>query len=223
MRLYTGFGEIEAAYQNQPEELALMLAATAHGKAPSQIRVFPYGKFELEESPPITITVDQESINNIVADFARRGNEMVIDYEHQSRKGAEAPAAGWITELIDRGTKGLWASVSWTQKAKDFLENREYRYFSPTFWVRQTDKKVVRLINIALTNNPKTNNMVPLVASMDSHSLPWNVLSEDQRRLNTMLGIDDQEWLVAASGTYIPQERMFETDEEKLKKMLGDL
>jgi phage I-like protein len=153
---------------------------------------------------------------------------MVIDYEHQSLKSAAAPAAGWITKLIDRGTKGLWASVSWTQKAKSFLENREYRYFSPVFFVRKKDQKVIGLRNIALTNNPKTNNMIPLVASMGSHSVGshsarWTVLSEDQRRFNAMMGIDDHEYLAAAGGLDIGQVRMFETDEEKIKRMLGNL
>ena len=46
------------------------------------------------------------------------------------------------------------------------------------------------------------------------------VISKDQRRLNAMMGIDDDDWLVVTAGMEIPQKRMFETDEEKIKRLL---
>jgi len=37
--------------------------------------------------------------DEILADFTKRGKDIVVDYEHQTLKGVEAPAAGWIKAL----------------------------------------------------------------------------------------------------------------------------
>jgi phage I-like protein len=92
---------------------------------------------------------------------------MVIDYEHQTLQGTEAPAAGWITKLIDKGKEGIWAVVNWTDRAKQYLINKEYKYVSPVVAQRKLDLKIVRLINVALTNQPNIDGMVPLVNKLD--------------------------------------------------------
>jgi phage I-like protein len=53
--------------------------------------------------------------------------------------------------------------VEWTEKAKKYLANREYRYLSPVFLKKVSDNKVMRLINVALTNQPNIDGMIPLV------------------------------------------------------------
>jgi phage I-like protein len=95
--------------------------------------------------------------------FDSRKNDMVLDYEHQTLTGSEAPAAGWIRRLINRGSDGIWAVVQWTPRAIEYLRNREYRYISPVFLKRASDGKVMRLINAALTNQPAIDGMVPVV------------------------------------------------------------
>jgi phage I-like protein len=99
----------------------------------------------------------------IIEDFQIQQNDMVIDYEHQTLTGSEAPAAGWIKQLTNGGTLGLWARVEWTEKARQYINAKEYRYLSPVFIMRKSDNKVVKLINAALTNQPGIDGMVPLV------------------------------------------------------------
>jgi len=89
---------------------------------------------------------------------------MVVDYEHQTLKAVQAPAAGWIKRLYNRGSDGLWAAVEWTQRARAYLASREYRYFSPFFLARKADGHIINLINVALTNMPKMNHIRPIVA-----------------------------------------------------------
>jgi phage I-like protein len=113
----------------------------------------PVGPFDLDDSAAAAV----------IAAFAAQKNQMVIDYEHQTLQGTEAPAAGWITQLINKGKDGIWAVVKWTEKAKQYLANKEYRYVSPVFQKRISDNKVMRLINVALTNQPNIDGMVPLV------------------------------------------------------------
>jgi len=142
----------------------LVIAKTITG-VPSEFQVFPYGKVEIEGAQPAYL--DEEAIALIMSSFNRRGPDMVIDYEHQTLKDIEAPAAGWVKRLETRGKQGLWAIVDWAQKAKNYLANREYRYFSPVFNVRNKDRKIVEIKMIALTNNPRLNKLIPIIAKRD--------------------------------------------------------
>lgn len=126
----------------------------------AEIQVIPYG---YHKTPKGDFLCDDESARLVLEEFASHKNNMVADYEHQTLDGKEAPAAGWITQLVNKGADGIWARVDWTEKAKAYLANREYRYVSPVFLKRAADNRVVRLINVALTNQPNIDGMVPLV------------------------------------------------------------
>jgi phage I-like protein len=89
--------------------------------------------------------------------------DLVIDYEHQSLQGERAPAAGWIKELEARDD-GLWARVDWTQQARDYLEKKEYRYFSPVLRLDPETRKPIALMHVGLTNVPAIKHLPPLVA-----------------------------------------------------------
>lgn len=127
---------------------------------PEEIQVIPYGEID---TPKGSFILDNASAAAVIDAFNSQKNQMVIDYEHQTLQGTEAPAAGWITKLIDKGTEGIWAAVQWTERARQYIANKEYKYVSPVFQKRIADNKVVRLINVALTNQPNIDGMVPLV------------------------------------------------------------
>jgi len=135
--------------------------------APSEFQLLPHGEIELEGEG--TAFLDGPMMDHVISRFESRGNDMVIDYEHQTMHGGNAPAAGWIKRLVNRGKQGLWAVVTWTEKAKKYLENGEYRYFSPVFRARKSDGKVLNVLNVALTNSPKINRLNPIVAKNDNN------------------------------------------------------
>lgn len=138
---------------------AIALSSDA-AEAPSEIQVIPSG---YHETPKGAFLLSGKAADLVVADFSKRGTDMVIDYEHQSLTGDEAPAAGWIKELFNRGADGVWARVQWTARAAEYLRNREYKYLSPVFLRDNSDGAVQRLVNAALTNTPAICGMVPLV------------------------------------------------------------
>jgi phage I-like protein len=127
---------------------------------PSEVQLIPYGRHSTSKGD---FVLDRNSVDAIIKDFQSRQNDMVLDYEHQTLTGSEAPAAGWIKRLINRGSDGIWAVVQWTPRAIEYLRNREYRYISPVFLKRASDGRVMRLINAALTNQPAIDGMVPVV------------------------------------------------------------
>lgn len=129
-------------------------------EVPEVIRLLPLGEVVLADGrQPFQVT--RESLTQILASWRRRGHDLVIDYEHQSLKGQEAPAAGWIKELW-AGTDGLYARVTWTERARTYMEQREYRYFSPVVQLNEA-REVTDLLQVALTNCPAMSNMEPLV------------------------------------------------------------
>lgn len=136
--------------------------------APAEFQLLPDGRIEIEGEEPGY--ADEASRQSIIADFVRRGNDMVIDYEHQTLGGAEAPAAGWIKRMINKGADGLWVAVEWTARAKEYLENKEYRYFSPVLWLTKQGRKVEKIENVALTNFPRINKLTPILSKMNHDS-----------------------------------------------------
>jgi phage I-like protein len=129
---------------------------------PDWIRLLPLGRVELADHRE-PFVVDETSLKSMVAAFRSRGVDLVIDYEHQSLNGERAPAAGWIKDLEDR-PDGLWARVDWTQQARDYLEKKEYRYFSPVLRLDPETRKPLTLMHVGLTNVPAINHLPPLVA-----------------------------------------------------------
>jgi phage I-like protein len=127
------------------DRLLEIICRKIEGQAPGEIQVIPYGV--AIKTANGEFTYDEESAAEIIGAFEAQKNQMVIDYEHQTLSGTQAPAAGWIIKLINKGKEGLWAVVEWTNKAKEYLTNKEYKYVSPVFLKRIADNKVVRLIN----------------------------------------------------------------------------
>ena len=133
------------------------------GGAPEIISVLPLGHVKSAKGE---FDVDGESFSAMKAQIAQRGVDLVIDYEHQTLTGEQAPAAGWVKELfLDDGQ--IKARVEWTDRAKAYLSNREYRYLSPVITVRKADNKAMGLHSIALTNTPAIEHMEAIVNSLN--------------------------------------------------------
>lgn len=129
---------------------------------PGEIQLLPAGWVHSKKGD---FLVDADAVREILAAARAMANDLVIDYEHQTLTGQEAPAAGWIKSLEDRGQDGLWGKVEWTPRAREYLTNREYRYLSPVILVRKSDKRVLTIQSAGLTNTPAIDGMVPIVNS----------------------------------------------------------
>lgn len=78
--------------------------------------------------------------------------DVVVDVNHGSiRWSADASAAGWIGQLEDRDG-ALWGHVAWTQRGRRIIEDRAYRYYSPTYV--SANGVVARIHSVGLVNTP---------------------------------------------------------------------
>lgn len=108
---------------------------------------------------------DAPAADALIAEFNSRSRDLVIDFEHSTLSGNEAPAAGWIDRL-EKTAGGLCAHVKyWTDRAKEYLTRGEYRYFSPTLMFTQGGRKPAALHSVALTNHPALHGVDALVAN----------------------------------------------------------
>lgn len=130
---------------------------------PDEVKILPVGKVNSEKGDFI---VDLESYTLMKAEMKRRGIDIVIDYEHQTLDGVQAPAGGWVKDL-EYTSDAIVAKVEWTPKAREYLKNKEYRYLSPVVLTRKKDGKAIVLHSIALTNTPAINGMFAIVNSID--------------------------------------------------------
>ncbi|MCF8719219.1 phage protease [Nitrospina gracilis] len=155
-----------------------------------KIQIVPIGEFVDGNGKRFSITA--ESVQRIIEKFNRRTNDLVVDYEHQTLDGVQAPAAGWIKSLINEGERGLWAEVEWTERGRKYIEGREYRYLSPVLLSRKKDERGVfqpeELHSAALTNDPAIDGMVP-VAAKTKHLFQKETIMELKAKILELLGL----------------------------------
>lgn len=148
--------------------------------APQWIQLFAAGTVTFDDLDDVL--VDEKAFASIQAEFNRRGNDIPVDYEHQTEQGTKAPAAGWIKELAWRAGQGIMARVEWTQEAADYLKTKQYRYHSPVYYRDPQSGRVVKIESVALTNLPRTNHIKPIVAKVNTN--PQN--KEQSKTMNLL-------------------------------------
>ena len=135
------------------------------------LQVTPAGEFlpsdgRAMDSPPWNI--DAASAERVIARYnaAAAAKPLVIDYEHQTlnkeKNGQPAPAAGWFRGLKWLEGQGLYAVVELTARARQYIGDNEYLYFSPVFEYDRHTGTVLAVHMGALTNNPAIHGMAPL-------------------------------------------------------------
>jgi phage I-like protein len=140
-------------------------SAVASDEPPKEFKIFSAGKVETTKG---TFTFDDVAAKSVMAEYAKHGTDLMIDYDHASLADAAidpalaGKAAGWFDLELRNGE--LWAvNVRWTPAAEAALRAKEWRYTSPAFAL---DKgRVTRLLNVAITNLPATRRLDPLMAA----------------------------------------------------------
>lgn len=156
MQLISHRASSTAPADSAPSYLARALAFAVDGGAvPDWIQIFPAG--------PILNTVDGRSfrIDDPAAFVAAQNinpeNPVLVDYDHLSSyspdENGNQTAAGWIDQLDVRGGQ-VWARVQWTDRARQQIAAREWRFVSPEFRAHTKTGDVVVLDAVALVNRP---------------------------------------------------------------------
>jgi phage I-like protein len=190
-------------------------------KAPEAFVVLRYGKTEYTKGQDRgEYEFGPEDADRLLSDFETRKRDLVIDYEHQTLSGGEAPAAGWIDRL-EKTAEGLVAHVKyWTDRALNHLAQGEYRYFSPVF--HSSRRRPLALHSVALTNHPATHGIPALVLAdePDETAEPkGNPMNEELKQIADKLGLG----LVALADGGMDCKTMLSQCLQKLEEMTGSI
>lgn len=159
---------------------------STEGQAPEWIELIPPGP-AITGRDGRTWLFDELAQRLVLAAFADRGIDMVIDWEHSTEvaapQGEPAPAAGWIDQLELRAG-ALWGHVTWTPRAGDQVAAREYRFVSPVFDYDDIYRRILRMVSVGLTNKPNLVLTALNHEQTEIHKLPLPIA------LTASLGLD---------------------------------
>lgn len=139
------------------------------------VQLLPAGHFAAPDGRPNDVPngqwyLDGAIAKRLIAQVAAKANDLVIDYEHQTllaeQNGKEAPAAGWFKAMEWREGKGLFIKPNWTAKARDYIQNHEYRYLSAVFPYDKNTGEPLAIRMAALVNAPGLDGLEAVQAAL---------------------------------------------------------
>lgn len=138
----------------------------------SWIQLARTGSFTSNRYGKFSITKDdlQSMFYNFKNITPKAPTQLPIDYDHLSmdpKSPGDGIAAGWMRELeLREDGDELWAQVEWTKDGARRIENKEYRFVSPSFVKDHTHKDGKKigttLLAAAVTNHPFLEGMSAL-------------------------------------------------------------
>lgn len=159
---------------------------------PSEIRLFVAGWNESEKG---RFLFDEAAATATMAAYEAHGIDRMFDLEHLSLEDPETSAnydpdaRAWCKLELRDGE--LWAvGITWTDDGAERLRSKKQRYVSPAF-LYDSDRRVTKLFNVAITALPATHGTPALVAA--------RAPTRDLRKLSTGPSLDTVRTAIAAA------------------------
>lgn len=184
--------------------LQCRLAPLAFSEAavPDEIMVMPAGTHVIRPSMgervvEATVQVDRSTaaaLQQALQAHQAEGLRPWFDFDHDNDA-----AAGWPTQFLWRDTPlpGVYAKVEWSKSGAEAIAGKDYRSFSPTFFVDDPKAKPARVkgapVNMGgLVNAPAFKKILPLwakeaaAAETTQHCMTPEELAQLQARLKQL-------------------------------------
>jgi len=169
---------------------------------PGEFKHGLYGKFSID---PAKMDHGINNFNNgVAARFDEKGGKILpANYQHAGydKDPEKSKASGWIKRLYRKGAE-LWAEVEWTEKAKEFIKNKEFRFLSPEYsedWADENGKRHgFTVLGVALCNYPFLKKGQLSVALNDNDRIVFEQSEGDtdmekEKELRVVLELKDGE------------------------------
>lgn len=98
------------------------------------------------------------------------GEDIPVDKDHASMRPGldrDTESMGWISRLW-ANAKGLFGWLKFTRKGRELVEDRAYRFLSPSFALDESGLPV-RLINAGMTNMPACRENLPILNNVPNN------------------------------------------------------
>lgn len=179
-----------------------------------QVHIAPIGEFVGSDADgkPVPEKMTYDSLTKL-ADKLNSSDEVLCDIDHgAAKKGAdkETQAAGWFSRFVVDPIKGLFAMLKMTKKGKELLQNREYRYTSPTF-ILDGNGEPIDLHSVSLTNLPAFKGHVNPILNTEASKAEEETITMEMTKEDLVALIKDT---VVAMNTAPVEEKKEETKVE---------
>lgn len=116
------------------------------------------------EGEPIEQNFSEESLRKIAEN---QTEEILVDTDHTSETfNGDTSAKGWLSNLEFKEGKGLFGKIKWTDIGKKLIENRVFRWLSPSWIINADTKEPIEMTSCALTNKPsQLGRIEPIINS----------------------------------------------------------
>lgn len=95
-----------------------------------------------------------------------KDEELLVDADHESEMGGKTEAKGWLSGLKFIPGVGLFGKIKWTDIGRKLIENRVFRWLSPSWYLNKDTKEPIQMTSVALTNKPSQAGRIdPIVNS----------------------------------------------------------
>ena len=155
------------------------------------VQLSPIGEFYGSdvEGNPIPEKLTEKSLSAL-AEKLNQGDEILADIDHASTRvgnSRDSAAAGWFSKFVVQPLKGLFATLRLTKRGKELVENREYRYLSPTF-ILDENGEPIDLHSASFTNVPAfKGHITPILNQESNEILKEEILNMTREELKELI------------------------------------
>lgn len=116
------------------------------------------------DGDPIEQNFSEEALKKIAEN---QKEEILVDTDHTSETfNGDTSAKGWLSNLEFKEGKGLFGKIKWTDIGKKLIENRVFRWLSPSWILNADTKEPIEMTSCALTNKPsQLGKIEPIINS----------------------------------------------------------
>ena len=178
---------------------ALSLSLSQTGVPANHFLIFPEGDaIKAKDGRPFDAPawiMKKDNGMALAASLNQSAKDLVIDYEHQTilskQNGQAAPAAGWLKagSFVYVDGVGLCSNnYQYTAKAKDYIDNGEYRYKSPVVLYNKQGV-VLGLHSVAITNDPALSILDELKPALLTATITIPETQQQENSMNPLLAL----------------------------------
>ena len=109
-----------------------------------------------------------------------KDEELLVDQDHSSETCGNTEAKGWLSGLKFIPGVGLFGKIKWTDIGRKLIENRVFRWLSPSWVLNKDTKEPINMTSVALTNKPsQAGRIEPIVNSAPVELSETNPIKEE--------------------------------------------
>ena len=164
---------------------------------------------------PVEQNFTEDSLQKIAENTT---DEVLVDAEHQSEKGGTTEAKGWLSKLNFVPGKGLFGSIKWTDIGRKLVENRVFRWLSPSWLIDKVTREPVAMTSVALTNKPSQMGRIDPIINQEplKEKLTMDITKEELVNLikETVVNYCSEKKEEEVKNEVVDQTKVEETKEE---------